>query len=118
MAKDQVRFERIIAKLGELLDKRGIKVAGLQMELKAAKKASVADLSLQKKIHRKAQVSIVKDVESSKKALQKKFTLQAKTLQSLQKGLAESKRHSLELSADIMLTCRGEKIHSRRKSRP
>jgi hypothetical protein len=99
-------------------------VAELQIELKAAKKASVTDLSVQKKIHRKelkvkndlallkikAQVSIVKDVESSKKALQKKFDLQAKTLQSLQKGFAESKRRSSELSADIMLMSKGKDL--------
>jgi chromosome segregation ATPase len=120
--KELADSESKLTKLGELLDKRGLKVAELQMELKAAKKASVADLSLQKKIHKKeskvenalafskikAQVSIVKDVEASKKALLKKFTLQEKTLQSLQKGLTESKRRGSELSADIMLMSRGK----------
>jgi hypothetical protein len=84
--------------------------------LKANKKATVADLSLQKKIYKKelkvktdlalsevkAQINISKDLESSKKILQKKFNAQAKTLQLLQKAFADSKRQSSELSADIM----------------
>jgi hypothetical protein len=86
---------------------------------KADKKAAVADLSIQKKIYKKelkevktylvlsqvkAQINISKDVESSKKTLQKKINDQSKTLALLQKAFAEStsKRCSLELSADIM----------------
>jgi hypothetical protein len=102
--------------LGKLSDKCGLKVSELQTALKADKKAAVADLSLQKKIHKKelkveadlalskvkAKVNILKDVESSKKLLQKKFDAQSKTLQLLQKASAESKRCSSELSADIL----------------
>jgi predicted ribosome quality control (RQC) complex YloA/Tae2 family protein len=50
----------------------------------------------------KAQINISKDDESSKKTLQKKFDAQSKTLALLQKAFTESKRCSLELSADIM----------------
>jgi hypothetical protein len=75
-------------------DKCGLEVSKLQIALKANKKAAVADLSLQKKIHKKelkvktglalfqvkAHINISKDVESSKKTLQKKFDAQLKTL--------------------------------------
>jgi hypothetical protein len=115
--KEVADSESKLAKLGELSDKSGVKVAELQISPKADKKAAVADLSLHRKIHRKelkvennpallkikAQVNIIKDVESSKKALQKKFDLQAKTLQLLPKAFAESKRCSLELSAGIIM---------------
>jgi hypothetical protein len=111
--KDLAYLETKLAKLGELSDQRGLKVSELQTVLKADKKAAVADLSLQKKINKKelktetdlalakvkAQASISKDVESSKRLLQKKFDGQLKTLQLLQKAFAESKRRSSELSA-------------------
>jgi hypothetical protein len=115
--KDLADLETKLAKLGKLSDKYGLKVSELQTALKADKKATVADLSLQKQIHKKelkkiktnlalskvkAQVYISKDVESSKKLLQKKFDPQSKTLQLLQKSFAESKRHSSEHSADIV----------------
>ncbi len=122
--KELADLQSKLAKLGELSDKRGLKVAELQIALKADKKAAVADLSFQKKTYKKelkvetdlalskvkAQVVIVKDVEASKKALQRKFDLQAKTLQSLQKAFAESKRHSWELSADIMLVSKAKDL--------
>jgi chromosome segregation ATPase len=114
--KDLTDLETKLAKLGELSDKSGLKVSKLQIALNANKKAAFADLSLQKKIHKKelmvktnlalsqvkAQINILKDVESSKKTLQKKFDARSKTLYLLQKAFAESKRHSLDLSADIV----------------
>jgi hypothetical protein len=122
--KELADLQSKLAKLGELSDKRGLKVAELQIALKADKKAAVADLSFQKKTYKKelkvetdlalskikAQVVIVKDVEASKKALQRKFDLQAKTLQSLQKAFAESKRRSSEVSADIMSVSRAKDL--------
>jgi hypothetical protein len=87
-----VDLETKLAKLGKLSGKRGLKVSKLQIMFKANKKAAVADLSLQKKIYKKelkvetnltlskvkAQINISRDVESSKKILQKKFDAQAK----------------------------------------
>jgi chromosome segregation ATPase len=114
--KDLADLESKLAKLGELSDKRGLKVSELQIQIKADKKAAVADLSLQKKIHKKelkvendlagskvkAQINITKDVESTKRSLQKKLDAQDRTLALLQKAFAESKRRSSELSGDIM----------------
>ena len=51
--KDLADLESKLAKLGELSEKRGLKVSELQIQIKADKKATVADLSLQKKIHKK-----------------------------------------------------------------
>jgi exonuclease VII large subunit len=50
----------------------------------------------------------LKDVESTKKTLQKKFNGQSKTLALLQKAFAESKRRSLELSADLVAGSRSK----------
>jgi hypothetical protein len=49
--KDLAELETMLAKLGELSDKCGLKVSELQIMLKADKKAAVTDLSLQKKIY-------------------------------------------------------------------
>jgi hypothetical protein len=47
-------LEAKLAKLGELSDKRGLKVSELQTALKADKKAAVTDLSVQNKSTRKS----------------------------------------------------------------
>jgi hypothetical protein len=113
--KDLADLETKLAKLGELSDKRGLKVSELQIQLKAEKKAGVPDLSLQKKNYKKelkvkndltlsrvkAQININKDVESTKKGLQMKLDAKDRTLALLQKAFAESKRQSSELSSDI-----------------
>jgi hypothetical protein len=92
--KDLADLETNLAKPGEVSDKCGLKVSELQITLKANKKDAAADLSLQKKIHKKelkvendlslskikAQINIAKDVKSTNKALQKKLNFQAKTL--------------------------------------
>jgi chromosome segregation ATPase len=120
--KDLADLETKLAKLGELSDKRGLKVSELQLELKANRKSAVADLSLLKKKHKKelkvesdlavakvkAQLSLSKDVESTKKTLQKKFDGQSKTLALLQKAFQESKRRSSELSADLVASSRSK----------
>jgi hypothetical protein len=116
--KDLADLETKLSKLGELSDKRGLKVSKLQTALKANKKAAVADLSLQNKELKvetdlalakvKTQVNILEDVESSKKTLKKKFDGQSKTLRLLQKAFAESKRRSSELSADIVSASRAK----------
>jgi hypothetical protein len=120
--KDLADLETKLARLGKLSDTCGLKVSELQTALKADKKAAVADLSLQKKIDKKelkvesdlavakvkAQLSISKDVESTKKTLQKKFNGQSKTLALLQKAFAESKRRSSELSADLVAGLRAK----------
>jgi chromosome segregation ATPase len=56
----------------------------------------------------KAQLSLSKDVESTKKTLQKKFDGQLKTLALLQKAFQESKRRSSELSADLVASSRSK----------
>ncbi len=132
--KDLADLETKLAKLGELSDKRGLQVSELQTTLKADKKAAVADRSLQKKINRKelkvetdlalakvkAQASLSKDVESSKRLLQKKFDGQSKTLQLLQKACAASKMRHSELSADIVTVSRAmpSRMTSRSSTRP
>ena len=96
--KDLADLATKLSKLGELSDKRGLKVSELQLELKAdrktaladlqvEKKATVAVLNLEKKIHKKelkievegvlakvkAQLAINKDGESTRKLLSKKL---------------------------------------------
>ena len=50
--KDLAESEAKLAKLGELSDKRGLKLAELQLSVKAEKKAAVAATKLLKQVHK------------------------------------------------------------------
>jgi hypothetical protein len=101
-----------------------LKVAELQIALKADKKAVMASANLQKKIHKKelkvetyvglakvkSQVNLTRDVECQKKILQKKHDSQVKTIQFPQKAFSDSKRQSSELVSNIMAMSKSKDV--------
>jgi chromosome segregation ATPase len=131
--KDLADLATKLTKLGELSDKRGLKVSELQLELKADRKSAVADLlaekkaalanlNLEKKIHKKelkvevegvstrvkAQIAKTKEVETARKLLQKKLDASSRALTTLQGAFESAKRKSSELSCDIMSVARSK----------
>jgi hypothetical protein len=129
--KDLADLESKLAKLGELSDKRGLKVSEVQLVLKADKKTALADLladkktvlanlNLEKKIHKKelkveaegvlaqvkAQIVIMKDVKLARNLLENKLDASTRAISMLQGAFETAKRKSSELSCDIMLVAK------------